>query len=91
LLQASVAPLLWMLKGNIHDRGTFLRDYLAMADDEAKRERSWQEITSEAARESDPKKLLELSNELAFVLDQRKKFLNSEVPHIPPRSKKTAG
>jgi hypothetical protein len=50
-----------------------------MSDSNAKPERCWQEITADAAQEHTPEKLIELSNELAVALDQRKKILNSKV------------
>jgi hypothetical protein len=50
-----------------------------MSDTNAKPERCWQEITADAAQEPTPEKLIELSNELAVALDQRKKILNSKV------------
>jgi hypothetical protein len=50
-----------------------------MSDSNAKPERSWQEITADAAQEHTSEKLIELSNELAVALDQRKKILNSKV------------
>jgi hypothetical protein len=49
----------------------------AMSNKNAKPERPWQEIAAEAAREHNPEKLLELSNELALALSQRRKILNS--------------
>jgi hypothetical protein len=50
-----------------------------MSDSNAKPERCWQEITADAAQEPTPEKLIELSNELAVALDQRKKILNSKI------------
>jgi hypothetical protein len=46
-----------------------------MSDSNAKPERCWQEITAEAAQEPTPEKLIELSDELAVALDQRKRVL----------------
>lgn len=39
--------------------------------------RSWQDIAQEAGREHDPKKLLELTEELEHALDERAKALHA--------------
>lgn len=63
-----------MLKVDTQGRGTFLfSSPLAMSNKNAKPDRSWQEIAAEAAHEANPDKRLELSNELAVALDQRKR------------------
>lgn len=45
-------------------------------EDDLKPPRSWQEITYEASRESDPDKLEQLSEELERALDQRARKLS---------------
>ncbi len=42
-----------------------------MSDTSAEPSRSWQEITAEASRETDPKRLAELSEELVRALAER--------------------
>src|ERR1700757_5132189 len=49
-----------------------------MAHDDRKPPRSWQEITQEASTEKDPKKLADLTPELARALDERDKKLKLE-------------
>lgn len=69
-----------MLKVNTQGRGTHFFAYsFLMSDSGAKPERCWQEITADAAQEPTPEKLVELSDELALALEQRKKILNSKV------------
>jgi hypothetical protein len=46
-----------------------------MCNSNAKPQRSWQEIASDAADESDPQRLLELSQELAQALDHQRNTL----------------
>jgi hypothetical protein len=41
--------------------------------------RSWQEIAAEAARETDPNRIVELSEELARALEERDRQLKSNV------------
>jgi hypothetical protein len=46
-----------------------------MPNDGARPDRSWQEIASDAAKEKNPERLIELTNELERALDERKKSL----------------
>jgi hypothetical protein len=63
-----------------------------MSDINAKPERSWREIAAEAARESNPEKLIELSKELEDVLDHRRKVLDHVAPELnKANAKKKAG
>ena len=62
-----------------------------MPNNDSKPERSWQEIAAEAAHEANPDKLLELSNELAVALDQRKKGLRATDKPIKADLKKKLG
>lgn len=62
-----------------------------MSNNNAKPERSWQEIAADAAHESNPEKLLELSTELALALDLRKKALRATDKPINADLKKKLG
>jgi hypothetical protein len=59
-----------------------------MSSNEAKPDRSWQEITADAAHEPDSKKLLELSKELEDALVRRRTTLRAV---LKPDSDKKAG
>src|SRR5579859_2206882 len=60
----------------------------AMLDNNAKPERSWQEIAADAAQEPNPEKLLELSKELEQALDRRRKALHATDEPDEPVPKK---
>jgi hypothetical protein len=52
-----------------------------MSSHDGKPKRSWQEIAAEAAREQDPQRLLELTQELERALDEcNKRAVDSEKP-----------
>ena len=55
---------------------------------EARMTRTWQEITAEAAKETDPKKLTVLSAELDRALEERDKLLHKAVHTIDPSAKR---
>ena len=53
--------------------------------------RTWQEITAEAAKETDPKKLIVLAAELDRALEERDKALHKPAhPSEPPIAEKSA-
>jgi hypothetical protein len=61
-----------------------------MSDADAKPQRSWQEIAYDAAHESNPQRLLELSRELAQALDERRNALKlTNKPFKPDIKRKT--
>jgi hypothetical protein len=54
------------------------------------RQREWHEIAAEAAKESDPKRRMQLAEELEKALDERDKRRRERIVHLREQIRKPA-
>jgi hypothetical protein len=54
------------------------------------RQREWHEIAAEAAKETDPKRRMQLAEELEKALDERDKTRREKIVHLRERIQKPA-